>query len=153
VPVDVNTYGHTAPLVPEAPPERSTLGKVGEVGVGAAIGIAKLAWNLSKTTTLNVFTVGAYGGWSLVDSIAKGASTGGVLGAVNAVNPVYPVLAGGLETYRAASRGDYRAAGEVGATTAPRLGGTVRRPTSARAGSRLMYVKLLPHAAAAVFCE
>jgi hypothetical protein len=42
----------------------------------------------------------------------------GVVGAINSLNPLYAIAKGGLETYRAAEKGDFEAAGEKGVVTA-----------------------------------
>ncbi|HSN99215.1 MAG TPA: AHH domain-containing protein, partial [Candidatus Nanopelagicales bacterium] len=74
---------------------------------------------------LNALTLWGYGTYSLGKSLWDGYKEKGILGALDAVNPVTHIVKGSVATYQAAKRGDYRAAGARGAVTAVATAGLV----------------------------
>src|SRR4029079_59224 len=120
-PVDGETYGNTAGVMPESwrvPPELTTAEKVGEVLVGGMEGVGFLAYGIARFGALNVLTCGTYGTYELGSALWAGYEEDCGLGALNAVNPLYAIAKGGADTYLAVERGDFRAAGRAGAQTA-----------------------------------
>ncbi|NUQ78915.1 MAG: HNH endonuclease [Polyangiaceae bacterium] len=73
---------------------------------------------MGTTLLLNAVTLGGYSTYQVGVSMWQGYQEIGLLGAVNALNPLYAIARGALETYQAAESGDYRAAGSHGAVTA-----------------------------------
>jgi hypothetical protein len=78
-----------------------------------------------KYLTLTALTFGGYatfrlyaGMWAGYHEQAADGTKMGVLGAINSLNPLYAIAKGALETYRAAEKGDFEAAGEKGVVTA-----------------------------------
>jgi len=88
-----------------------------EIYIGVAHGTAELALDAAKSLVLNALTFGGYGTWQLGKAIWAGYEKENVVGALNAVNPLYQLARGGADTYMAAERGNYRAAGAAGVKT------------------------------------
>ncbi|XYH97996.1 RHS repeat-associated core domain-containing protein [Sorangium sp. So ce1128] len=121
-PIDVNTYGTSSGYVPEpAPstPERSTLGSVvGESLLGAGEGLGELSVGLGRSLVLNALTFGSYGAYEFGTAMWDGYKEDGLVGALNAVNPMYHILRAGTDAVLAAERGDHRAASAAGTKAA-----------------------------------
>ncbi|XXY17780.1 RHS repeat-associated core domain-containing protein [Sorangium sp. So ce216] len=117
-PIDVNIYGTSSGYVPEpAPstPERSTLGSVvGEGLLGVGDGLGELTVGLGRSLVLGALTFGAYGAYEFGIAMWDGYKEDGVVGALNAANPMYHILRAGTDAVLAAERGDYRAASAAG---------------------------------------
>ncbi|AUX47305.1 uncharacterized protein SOCE26_088230 [Sorangium cellulosum] len=117
-PVDVNIYGTSSGYVPEpaaSTPDRSTFGHVvgnGLLGVGEGLG--ELSVGLGRSLVLNALTFGGYGAYEFGTAMWDGYKEDGVVGALNAVNPLYNMLRTGTDAVLAAEGGDYRAAGAAG---------------------------------------
>ncbi|WP_438007043.1 hypothetical protein WME89_52390 [Sorangium sp. So ce321] len=82
--------------------------------LGAGEGPGELTVELGRTLVLRALTFGCYGAYELGNAIWDGYKEDGVIGALNAVNPMYHILRTGTDTVLAAERGDYRAAGAAG---------------------------------------
>jgi hypothetical protein len=74
---------------------------------------------------LTAVTFGGYatfrlyaGMWAGYHEQAADGTKMGVVGAINSLNPLYAIAKGALETYGAAEKGDFEAAGEKGVVTA-----------------------------------
>jgi RHS repeat-associated protein len=111
------------PIGPSAPggslagpptPTQGVAGAVGQVALGATLGVGKAGYGFAKSMVLNAVTFGGYSTFSLLGAAWDGYKHGGLTGAVNGVNPLHhlgTVVAGG---YHAAVAGDYKKAGEAG---------------------------------------
>ncbi|KYF59822.1 hypothetical protein BE04_50915 [Sorangium cellulosum] len=117
-PVDVNIYGTSSGYVPEpaaSTPDRSTVGTVvGEGLLGVGEGLGELTVELGRSLVLSALTFGGYGAYEFGTAMWDGYKEDGVVGALNAVNPLYHALRAGTDTVVAAVEGDYRAAGAAG---------------------------------------
>ncbi|KYF72213.1 hypothetical protein BE15_44935 [Sorangium cellulosum] len=82
--------------------------------LGAAAGTGELALGLAQSLVLNAMTLGGYGAYQHGRAMWDGYQAAGVLGAINAVNPLYEIGRNGADTALAIDRGDYRAAGSAG---------------------------------------
>ncbi|KYF87627.1 hypothetical protein BE18_29000 [Sorangium cellulosum] len=120
-PVDVSTTGSSSGHVPQpvstAPEHTGASAVVGQSLLGAAEGTVELAAGVARSLALNALTLGIYSGYELGSAAWAGYEEGGLLGALNAVNPLYPIGQGGADTTLAIGRSDYRAAGEAGVKT------------------------------------
>ena len=85
--------------------------------IGVTQGTAELALDTAKSLVLNALTFGGYGTWQLGKAIWAGYQEDRYIGALNAVNPLYQIARGGADSYMAAERGNYRAAGAAGVKT------------------------------------
>ncbi|XYH97998.1 RHS repeat-associated core domain-containing protein [Sorangium sp. So ce1128] len=117
-PIDVNSYGTSSGYVPEpAPstPQQSTLGSVvGDSLLGAGEGLGELTVELGRSLVLSTLTFGAYGTYEFGTAMWDGYKEDGLIGALNAVNPMYHILRAGTDAVLAAERGDHRAASAAG---------------------------------------
>ncbi|WP_437570485.1 RHS repeat-associated core domain-containing protein [Sorangium sp. So ce542] len=117
-PVDVNIYGTSSGYVPEpaaSTPDQSTVGSVvGEGLLGVGEGLGELSVDLGRSLVLSALTFGGYGAYEFGTAMWDGYKEDGVVGALNAVNPLYHALRAGTDTVLAAVEGDYRAAGAAG---------------------------------------
>ncbi|KYG00644.1 hypothetical protein BE21_57195 [Sorangium cellulosum] len=117
-PVDVNIYGTSSGYVPEpaaSTPDQSTVGSaVGEGLLGVGEGLGELTVELGRSLVLSALTFGGYGAYEFGTAMWDGYKEDGVVGALNAVNPLYHALRAGTDTVLAAVEGDYRAAGAAG---------------------------------------
>jgi hypothetical protein len=128
VSIDVNIYGNTAGFVPQptvSATEQGAQNTAGDAMLGVAEGASELAVNVATFTVLNAMTFGGYGAYQFGRAMWDGYKENGVLGALNAVNPLYQLARGGADTYLAVERGDYRAAAAAGTTTAILAAATV----------------------------
>ncbi|MGK3969348.1 RHS repeat domain-containing protein [Sorangium sp. So ce118] len=120
-PIDVSVVGTSSGFVPQpalsSPEATSPASLVGESLLGAAEGTGELALGLGKSLVLNTLTLGGYGAYELGRAMWDGYSEAGVLGALNAVNPLYQIARNGADTALAIDRGDHRAAGAAGVKT------------------------------------
>jgi hypothetical protein len=115
--------GNTAGVVPEQPPTATELPRSGgdialDVGLGVGDGLFDLTVGVGTTLLLNAVTLGGYSTYQVGVSMWQGYKEFGLIGAINTLNPFYAIGKGAVETYQAADRGDYRAAGSHGAVTA-----------------------------------
>jgi len=121
VPQDANTWGNNAGWLPQPSATAQELPRQNSVGldvyIGVAQGTAELALDAAKALVLNALTFGGYGTWQFGKAIWAGYQEDRYVGALNAVNPLYQLARGGADTYMAAERGDYRAAGAAGVKT------------------------------------
>ena len=129
VPQDFNVWGHNAGWQPQpcavAQEIRSGLESAAELALGVAEGLGEVLVGAAKFAVLNAVTLFGYGTYSLGKSLWDGYKEDGILGALNAVNPLYQIALGSVTTYKAAEAGDYRAAGARGAVTAVATVGVV----------------------------
>ncbi|XXY14092.1 RHS repeat-associated core domain-containing protein [Sorangium sp. So ce216] len=120
-PIDVSVIGTSSGFVPQpalSSPEATSPGSlVGESLLGAGEGTGELALGLAQSLVLNAMTLGGYGTYELGRAMWDGYSEAGVLGALNAVNPLYQIARTGADTALAIDRGDHRAAGAAGVKT------------------------------------
>ncbi|WP_437608114.1 RHS repeat-associated core domain-containing protein [Sorangium sp. So ce834] len=120
-PIDVSTTGSASGYVPQpvstAPEHTGTSAVVGQSLLGAAEGTAELAAGLARSLALNALTLGIYSGYELGSATWAGYEEGGLLGALNAVNPLYQIGRGAADTALAIDGGDYRLAGAAGTKT------------------------------------
>ncbi|AUX35802.1 MULTISPECIES: RHS repeat-associated core domain-containing protein [Sorangium] len=120
-PVDVSTTGSASGYVPQpvstAPEHTDASAVVGQSLLGAAEGTGELAAGVARSLALNALTLGIYSGYELGSAAWAGYEEGGLLGALNAVNPLYQIGRGGADTALAIDRGDYRVAGAAGVKT------------------------------------
>ncbi|HTN85272.1 MAG TPA: RHS repeat-associated core domain-containing protein, partial [Sorangium sp.] len=120
-PVDVSTTGSASGYVPQpvtTAPEHTGAGTmVGQSLLGAAEGTGELAVAVARSLVLNALTLGIYSGYEFGSAAWEGYEEAGVVGALNAVNPLYHIGRGGADTALAIDRGDYRAAGAAGTKT------------------------------------
>ncbi|WP_437576989.1 RHS repeat-associated core domain-containing protein [Sorangium sp. So ce887] len=120
-PVDVGTTGTSSGYVPQpvtVSPEHAGAGGpgtvVGQTLLGAAEGTGDLGFGIARSLVLNALTFGIYGGYELGGALWQGYEQDGLLGALNAVNPLFHIGQGAADTALAIDRGDYRAAGAAG---------------------------------------
>jgi len=116
------TWGNNADWLPQPSATAQELSRQNSVGleiyIGVIQGTAELALDTAKSLVLNALTFGGYGTWQLGKAIWAGYhKDGGIVGALNAVNPLYQIARCGADTYMAAERGNYRAAGAAGVKT------------------------------------
>ncbi|WP_437480466.1 RHS repeat-associated core domain-containing protein [Sorangium sp. So ce1014] len=120
-PIDVSVVGTSSGFVPEpalsSAEATSPASLVGDTLLGAAEGTGELALGLAQSLVLNAMTLGGYGTYELGHAMWDGYHEAGVLGALNAVNPLYQVARNGADTALAIDGGDYRAAGAAGVKT------------------------------------
>lgn len=120
-PIDVSVVGTSSGFVPQpalsSTEATSPARLVGESLLGAAEGTGELALGLAQSLVLNAMTFGGYGAYELGHAMWDGYHEAGVLGAINAVNPLYQVARNGADTALAIGGGDYRAAGAAGVKT------------------------------------
>ncbi|WP_437967625.1 RHS repeat-associated core domain-containing protein [Sorangium sp. So ce260] len=120
-PTDVNVYGTSSGFVPQPSPSSpeytSAAGVVGEGLLGAAEGTGELALGVARSLVLSALTFGGYGTYELGRAMWDGYQEDGVLGALNAVNPLYQIARGAADTGLAIDRDDFRAAGAAGVKT------------------------------------
>ena len=119
---DFNLWGHNAGWQPQpsavAQEIRSGLESAADLALGIAEGLGEVLVGTAKFAVLNAVTLFGYGTYSLGKSLWDGYKEGGILGAIDAVNPASRIIEGSAATYQAAKGGDYRAAGARGAVTA-----------------------------------
>ncbi|XXT21852.1 RHS repeat-associated core domain-containing protein [Sorangium sp. So ce429] len=123
-PVDVGTTGTASGYAPQpvtVSPEHAGAGGpgtvVGQALLGAAEGTRDVGVGIARTLVLNALTFGIYSGYELGGAIVEGYEEGGILGALNAVNPLYHIGQGAADTALAIDGGDYREAGAAGTKT------------------------------------
>ncbi|WP_207217691.1 MULTISPECIES: FG-GAP-like repeat-containing protein [Sorangium] len=120
-PVDVGVYGTSAGFVPQpgpsSPEHASAASVVGEGLLGAGEGTGELALRVARSLVLSALTFGGYGTYELGRAMWDGYKENGVVGALNAVNPLYQIGRGAADTALAIDRDDYRAAGAAGVKT------------------------------------
>jgi hypothetical protein len=121
-PIDVQTYGNTAGITPErqptAPaPDLRLVERIADLGMGVADGQSAIVTEIAEQAVLNALTFGGYGTYKLGEALWAGYKEDGLLGAVNAVNPLFQIARGAADTYLAIERDDYRAAGAAGVKT------------------------------------
>ncbi|WP_438023101.1 RHS repeat-associated core domain-containing protein [Sorangium sp. So ce233] len=131
-PVDVSTTGTSSGYVPQpvtVSPEHAGAGGpgtvVGQTLLGAAEGTRDVGVGIARMLVLNALTFGIYSGYELGGAIVEGYEEGGILGALNAVNPLYHIGQGAADTALAINRGDYREAGAAGTRSAILAAATV----------------------------
>ncbi|WP_437303486.1 hypothetical protein [Sorangium sp. So ce388] len=90
---------------------------VSQALLGAAEGTRDVGVGIARTLVLNALTFGIYSGYELGGAILEGYEEGGILGALNAVNPLYHIGQGAADTALAIGREDYRKAGAAGTKT------------------------------------
>jgi hypothetical protein len=129
-PTDFGVTGNSAGAAPSPPPTSTELpdkplDPVARVLLGMARGVGGLALETGEFLGLTAVTFGGYatfrlyaGMWAGYHEQAADGTKMGVVGAINSLNPLYAIARGALETYRAAERGDFEAAGEKGVVTA-----------------------------------
>jgi RHS repeat-associated protein len=129
-PTDFGVTGNSAGSAPSPPPTSTELpdkplDPAGRVLLGAARGVGIFALETTKFLALTAVTLGGYatyrlyaGMWAGYHEQAADGTKMGVIGAINSLNPLYAIIKGGAETYRAAAKGDFEAAGEKGVVTA-----------------------------------
>ncbi|MCC6552146.1 MAG: hypothetical protein IT372_03865 [Polyangiaceae bacterium] len=76
----------------------SPLEKVAELGLGITEGEIELAAGIAEDLVLNALTFGGYGTYKLGTALWAGYKEDGVLGALNAVNPLFHIGMGGIAT-------------------------------------------------------
>ncbi|XXU32019.1 RHS repeat-associated core domain-containing protein [Sorangium sp. So ce887] len=120
-PVDVGTTGTSSGYAPQpvtVSPEHAGAGGpgtvVGQTLLGAAEGTGDVGFGIARSLVLNALTFGMYGGYELGGALWQGYEQDGLLGALNAVNPLFHIGQGAADTALAIDRGDYRAAGAAG---------------------------------------
>ncbi|XXY20357.1 RHS repeat-associated core domain-containing protein [Sorangium sp. So ce216] len=123
-PVDVGTTGSSSGYTPQptaTAPEHAGAASagavVGQTLLGVAEGTLDVGAGIGRMLVMNALTFGAYSGYELADAIWTGYEEDGLLGAVNAVNPLYHIGRGTADTARAIGGEDYRAAGAAGTKT------------------------------------
>ncbi|XXT19469.1 RHS repeat-associated core domain-containing protein [Sorangium sp. So ce429] len=123
-PVDVGTTGTSSGYTPQpvtVSPEHAGAGGpgtvVGQTLLGAAEGTRDVGIGVARMLVLNALTFGIYSGYELGGAIVDGYEEGGILGALNAVNPLYHMGLGAADTALAIDGGDYREAGAAGTKT------------------------------------
>ncbi|KYG10820.1 hypothetical protein BE21_09625, partial [Sorangium cellulosum] len=120
-PIDVSTTGSASGYVPQpvsTAPEHTGAGTVvGQSLLGAAEGTVELAAGVARSLALNALTLGGYGAYELGSAMRRGYEEDGILGALNAVNPLYHIGRGAADTALAIDGEDYRAAGAAGTKT------------------------------------
>ena len=118
VPQDANTWGNNAGWLPQPAATAQELPRQNSIGLEIYIGItqgtAELAVDAAKSLIFNALTFGGYGTWQLGNAIWARYHDDGYIGALNADNPLYQLARGGADTYMAAERENYRAAGAAG---------------------------------------
>ncbi|NUQ73530.1 MAG: type IV secretion protein Rhs [Polyangiaceae bacterium] len=129
-PTDLGVTGNSAGSAPSPSPTSTELPEkplspAAGVLLGAARGVGIFALETGKTLALTALTFGGYatfklyaGMWAGYNEQAADGTNMGVVGAINSLNPLYAIAKGGLETYGAAQKGDFEAAGEKGVVTA-----------------------------------
>jgi hypothetical protein len=129
-PTDFGVTGNSAGGAPSSPPTSTELpdkplDPATRVLLGAARGVGVFALETGKYLALTAITFGGYatfrlyaGMWAGYHEQAADGTKMGVVGAINSLNPLYAIAKGALETYGAAERGDFEAAGEKGVVTA-----------------------------------
>ena len=124
LPQDTNTWGNSASWLPQPSATAQELPRPNSIGleiyIGVTHGTAELALDAAKSLVLNALTFSGYGTWQFAKAMWSGyhEKDGGFIGALNAVNPLYQLARGGADTYMAAERQNYRAAGAAGVKTA-----------------------------------
>ncbi|WP_437668820.1 RHS repeat-associated core domain-containing protein [Sorangium sp. So ce131] len=123
-PVDVGTTGTSSGHMPQpmtTAPEHTGAGGVatlvGQGMLGVAEGTRDIGVGIGRLLVLNALTLGIYSGYEFADAMWSGYEEDGLLGAVNAVNPLYHIGRGGADTALAIGREDYRGAGAAGTKT------------------------------------
>ncbi|WP_437744453.1 hypothetical protein WMF39_05260 [Sorangium sp. So ce1504] len=123
-PVDVGTTGSSSGYVPQpvtVSPEHSGVGGpgtvVGQTLLGAAEGTRDLGAGIGRMLVLNALTLGMYSGYEFTSAMWDGYDEDGLVGALNAVNPLYHIGRGAADTALAIDRDDYRTAGAAGTKT------------------------------------
>ncbi|WP_437531191.1 RHS repeat-associated core domain-containing protein [Sorangium sp. So ce726] len=123
-PIDVGTTGSSSGYVPQpvtVSPEHSGVGGpatvVGQTLLGAAEGTRDLGAGIGRMLVLNALTLGMYSGYEFGSAMWEGYEEDGLVGALNAVNPLYHIGRGAADTALAIDRDDYRTAGAAGTKT------------------------------------
>jgi hypothetical protein len=98
--------GNTAGVVPEQPPTSTELPRSGsdialDVGLGVGDGLFDLTVGVGTSFVLNALTLGGYGTYQIGASMWQGYKEGGIIGAINEINPFYQI---GKAGHRATSR-------------------------------------------------
>lgn len=121
-PADMNLLGLISSWIPQVPATLEEwlkpLAIAEQLRLGVHRGMQELVINTGKSLWLNFVTGGLYGVYSNGKAIYEGYKEGGALGALNAVNPLYHLARGVVDTVDALERGDYEAAGAIAAPTA-----------------------------------
>nr|WP_237244772.1 RHS repeat-associated core domain-containing protein [Sorangium cellulosum] len=120
-PIDVSTTGSASGYVSQpvtTAQEHTGAGAVvGQSLLGAAEGTGDVGMGIARLLVLNALTLGIYSGYEFGGAVLEGYEEDGILGALNAVNPLYQIGRGGADTALAIDRGDYREAGAAGTKT------------------------------------
>ncbi|WP_437813338.1 RHS repeat-associated core domain-containing protein [Sorangium sp. So ce1078] len=123
-PVDVGTTGTSSGYTPQpviVSPEHAGAGGPGTVVrqtlLGVAEGTRDLGAGIARLLVLNALTLGIYSGVEFGSAIVGGYEEDGILGVLNAANPLYHIGRGAADTALAIARDDYRAAGAAGTKT------------------------------------
>jgi len=129
VPTDLTPIGNSAGYSPEPPPTSTELpngvGPVSRSLRGVLDAVDLITWEAGKFPLLNTATLRGYATFQLWGGILQGYMEMGPVGAINAVNPLYHIGKGGVQTYQHAERGDYRAATCAGVLTGVTLAATI----------------------------
>jgi hypothetical protein len=117
---DVDTTGSTSGYIPQPPltseqPNNRSISS--ELGIGAQEGLKQVVVDSVVQSALLGLTGGASAWVSMGESIAEGYQDQGIAGALNAVNPLYPLALNGTQAYLAFVDGDYQAAARIAVPT------------------------------------
>jgi RHS repeat-associated protein len=105
-----------------------------EVTKGVGEGAAEFGTGIGHAVAHPIDTVSAIGDKMSKEYHDDGGGIGGVVSAINVVNPAYYAMVAGYETYQAADRGDYKEAGRQGFNTVAQTVSTVLIATGAAGG-------------------
>jgi RHS repeat-associated protein len=105
-----------------------------EVTKGVGEGAVEFGAGIGHAVAHPIDTVSAIGDKMSQEYHDSGGGVGGVISAVNVVNPAYYAMVAGYETYQAVDRGDYKEAGRQGFNTVAQTVSTVLIATGAAGG-------------------
>ena len=120
-PADLSLWGNSAGWMPGGSPLDTELPRVLEIGAriqdGAWSALQETALGAISFVGLTMVTFGGYGAYTTGSALWGGFKQDGILGALNALNPLYHLGRSAVDTFAAADRGDWEAVGQGGVKT------------------------------------
>ena len=120
-PADLSAWGNSAGWMPAESPVVRELPRLLEIGARIQFGgwsaLQETAFGAVTFVGLTMVTFGGYASYTTGRAIWGGYKEFGILGALNALNPLYQLAKSAADTFMAADRGDWEAVGQGGVKT------------------------------------
>ncbi|HSN96975.1 MAG TPA: RHS repeat-associated core domain-containing protein, partial [Candidatus Nanopelagicales bacterium] len=136
-PTDLYAWGNSAGWMPAESPVVRELPRLLEIGARIQFGgwsaLQETALGALSFVGLTMVTFGGYASYSTGRAVWGGYREFGILGALNALNPLYHLAKSAVDTFMAADRGDWEAVGQGGVKTGVAAVGVVATVAGAAA--------------------